>query len=274
MLTRAVAQRVVLHHANPRHSELPAVAPKGLSGWTAVGVTRVVVDKVVAREGIVGALGLVEHRDVRLDPAVIHQPVQHLGRAVAGIGDQPFRPQLEAVVNALDHGLGGGHLGLTRRRRGLHVDNDRVLHIDEIIGAISIDRRAAPGGGPARRRIDGRDELRLDRRGAAESSIVEGSKVLRDCSVGLGVELSGRLDPALAMSVRHDQAGIDGEALAADKPFSDASPHCRLEQFAQEIIIAAATMTVLRESRVIRHVAVQAKPTEPPIGEVQMDLVA
>ena len=100
------------------------------------------------------------------------------------------------------------------------------------------------------------------------------AKVLRDCSVGLGVELIGRLDPALAMSVRHDHAGIDGEALAADKPFSHASPHYRLEQLAQEISIAEPAMARLGESRVIRHVAVQAKPTEPPIGEVQMDLFA
>src|SRR6516162_8763902 len=102
MLTGAIAQRVVLHHADPRHRELPAITPEGLCAWTAVGVTGVVVDKVFAREGVVGALGLVEHRDVRLDPAVIHQPVQHLGGAVAGVSDQSLRPQVEAVVSALD----------------------------------------------------------------------------------------------------------------------------------------------------------------------------
>jgi hypothetical protein len=56
MLAGAVAQRVVPHHANPWPSELP-VALKGLSGRTAVGVTRVVVDEVLAREGVVRALG-------------------------------------------------------------------------------------------------------------------------------------------------------------------------------------------------------------------------
>src|SRR6516162_4819443 len=113
MLAGAVAQRVVLHHANPRDSELPAVALKALSSRTSVAVTGMIVDEILAREGVVGAFGFVEHRDVRLDPAVIHESVEYLGRAVPGIGDQPLRPQIKAVVSAPDHGLGGGHLGLT-----------------------------------------------------------------------------------------------------------------------------------------------------------------
>src|SRR5215471_10011190 len=76
MLAGAVAQRVVLHHANPRDSEPPAVALKGLSRRTSIAVTGMIVDKILAREGVVRAFGFVEHRDVRLDPAVIHQPVQ------------------------------------------------------------------------------------------------------------------------------------------------------------------------------------------------------
>src|SRR5262252_9490281 len=74
MLAGAVAQRVVLHHANPRDSELPAVALKGLSSRTSVAVSSMIVDEILARKGVVGAFGFVEHRDVRLDPAVIHKP--------------------------------------------------------------------------------------------------------------------------------------------------------------------------------------------------------
>jgi hypothetical protein len=43
---------------------------------------------------------------------------------------------------------------------------------------------------------------------------------------------------------------------------------------AQEIALAEAAMAVLREGRMIRHLARQAEPTEPPIGQVQMDLLA
>jgi hypothetical protein len=66
----------------------------------------------------------------------------------------------------------------------------------------------------------------------------------------------------LLVRVRLDQAGVGGEALATDKPFSHAAPHCRLEQFAQQITIAEAAVTVLREGRVIRHLALQAKSAE------------
>jgi hypothetical protein len=34
---------------------------------------------------------------VRLDPAVIDQPVQHLGRAVSGVADQALGIQIEAL---------------------------------------------------------------------------------------------------------------------------------------------------------------------------------
>src|SRR5438045_7615861 len=74
--------------------------------------------------------------------------------------------------------------------------------------------------------------------------------------------------------VRPDQAGIGREALATDKPFSHAAPYCRLEQLAQEITIAEAAMSVLRESRVIRHIALEAESAEPPIGQVQMHFLA
>src|SRR5207253_3063632 len=85
MLARPIAEQVVLRHSGPRRRESSAIVLEDLSGRAAVGVALVVVGEVLAREGAVGALGLVEHRDVRLYPAIIHQPVQHLGRAIAGI---------------------------------------------------------------------------------------------------------------------------------------------------------------------------------------------
>ena len=41
--------------------------------------TSVVVGEVGPLEGAVAALGLVEDRDVRLDPTLMHQPREHLG---------------------------------------------------------------------------------------------------------------------------------------------------------------------------------------------------
>jgi hypothetical protein len=42
----------------------------------------------------------------------------------------------------------------------------------------------------------------------------------------------------------------------------------------QEIALAEAAVAVLGEGRMVRHFARQAEPAEPPIGEVQMDLLA
>ena len=61
---------------------------EGIPRGAAVGVSGVVVGEVVAREGTVGALGFVEYWNVRLDTAIVHEPVQHLGRAVGGVADQ------------------------------------------------------------------------------------------------------------------------------------------------------------------------------------------
>ena len=48
---------------------------EGFARRAAVGVSGVIVGEVVAREGAVGALGFVEHRNVQLDPAIVHEPV-------------------------------------------------------------------------------------------------------------------------------------------------------------------------------------------------------
>src|SRR5947208_666077 len=87
----------------PRNRSLPAIVLERLPGGASVGVTGVVVSEVLAREGAVGALGFVEHRDVRLDPAIMDQPVQHIGRAVGGVADQPGGVQIEAIQRPLDH---------------------------------------------------------------------------------------------------------------------------------------------------------------------------
>src|SRR5438046_2068192 len=50
-----------------------------LPGRADIAVALGVIGKVLAREGAVGMLGFVEHWDVRLDPLLIDQPVQHLG---------------------------------------------------------------------------------------------------------------------------------------------------------------------------------------------------
>jgi hypothetical protein len=52
---------------------------------------------------------------------------------------------------------------------------------------------------------------------------------------------------ALAVGVGGDQAGVDGEALAADQAFGHAAAHDGLEQLAQQIALAEAAVAVLGE---------------------------
>ena len=78
---------------------------------------------------------------------------------------------------------------------------------------------------------------------------------------------------ALAVSIGDDHAGVDGEGFAAHQPLGHAARHHRLEHLAQKIAVAEAAVAVLGERRVVGHVAVDAQPTEPAIGQIEMNLV-
>jgi hypothetical protein len=93
-----VAEQIVFRHTGPRRGEPPAIVLEDLAGRAAVGVTGVVVGEVLARESAVGET--CRTPGCALDPALMDQPVQHLGRAVAGVRNQSLRPQVEAIVSA------------------------------------------------------------------------------------------------------------------------------------------------------------------------------
>src|SRR5437868_12581690 len=110
-----LAGSVVDHHTATRHGEPSAVALEGLASRAPVGVADMVVSEVLARESAVWALGFVEDWAVRLDPTVMNKPVQHLGRAIGGVTDQPGGVESAGFGRALDHALGCSHLGLPDR---------------------------------------------------------------------------------------------------------------------------------------------------------------
>ena len=76
------------------------------------------------------------------------------------------------------------------------------------------------------------------------------------------------------MSVRHDQTGIDGKALATDQALGHATPNHRFEQFAQKVGVAEPAVACLGKGRVVRHVAIETQSAEPAIPEVQVNLFA
>src|SRR6267143_5268486 len=81
-LAGAIANHAVLIDERARHSIDFLALPEFLPGRADIAVALVVIGEVVAREGAVAALGFVEHRDVRLDPALMHQPGKVLSRAI------------------------------------------------------------------------------------------------------------------------------------------------------------------------------------------------
>ena len=247
-----------------------------LAAGAAVDVARVVVGEVAAGEGPVLARGLVDHRDVRLDALLVHQPVQHLGRAVGRVGGEPFGPQIVALVHPLDHGPGGGDLGLAHGRGRLDVHDDGVIEVDQVVGGVGEEGQALVGAGPSGRRIRGRDELgrrpasprRRRRRPAPPDTRRWRGSPLR----------AGR--PSSPGTPRWRLASALIRLASTAKPSPPTRPSAmqrrddRLEQLAQQVALAEAAVAVLREGRVVGHVAVQPQPAEPAIGEVEMNLLA
>ena len=58
---------------------------------------------------------------MRLDSALVHQPPNHLGRAVTRIGDQARQSDFELFGRTVEHRLGRADSGLANGRRRLDV---------------------------------------------------------------------------------------------------------------------------------------------------------
>ena len=82
------------------------------------------------------------------------------------------------------------------------------------------------------------------------------------------------LDPVLPIGVRLDQAGVDRKAVPTDQPLANAAPQHCFKQSPQEIALAEAAVAVLGEGRMIGHLTIKPKPTEPSIRQIEMDLFA
>ena len=78
----------------------------------------------------------------------------------------------------------------------------------------------------------------------------------------------------LLAGVGRDQAGVDGETLGADQPFSHAARDDGLEQIPQDVALTKTPMPVLRKGRMIGNFAIQPEATKPTIGEIEMNLFA
>ena len=62
----------------------------------------------------------------------------------------------EAIVRPLYHGLGGVDLLGEARWRRLHINDDGVFHVDQVIETVAEHHLVAPARRPGRRRVGGR----------------------------------------------------------------------------------------------------------------------
>ena len=155
------------------------------------------------------------------------------------------RLDLEPFLDAIHHDLGGVHLVRAVCGRGLDVEDDAGLGVDQVVGRIGVKRRAAGRGRPLRGRVGERHVLRRLTRflcGVQRFQVLAYRARERRLPVPAGIAAR---DTALAVCVGLDDAGIDGEAFASDQALSQAALQHLLEHEAQRVAVAEPSMPVL-----------------------------
>ena len=188
-------------------------------------------------------------------------PVPYAVSATSRLGFKPC-----VCFGTLDHGLGRGHFVVGAGRRGLHVDDNRVLDVDQIIEPVAELNALVGFGGPGRTRVHRRDRLwHLAIR--IGIFVIKGAEKLgnrpRLTLRQRPVDLVGGLGMITA-GVRFHDAGIDREGFTLDQTGVHARPHHRLEYLAEQVAVAEPAVTIDRERRVIGHLVVEVEPAEPP----------
>ena len=200
-LAGAIAHQAVLVDERARHPIDLLALTQLLATRAGVEVSSVVVGEVGPLEGAVAALGLVEDRDVRLDPTLMHEPREHLGRTIRTVGGQPLRIEPEAILAAFDHRACRTDLGLADRAARLDVDDDGMVHVDQVVGGVGEERVALQRSGPLGSRIGARHELRLHLARCTPGGIVQRVEILAAPIVGSRPMPSNRPAPTLPPSV-------------------------------------------------------------------------
>ena len=140
------------------------------------------------------------------------------------------------------------------------------------------ERRTAHRPRPLSSGIGRRYELRVDLGGSAKCRVVKGGQIfLHGAAGGRGITRLAPFrarDRPLLVGVRHNQAGIDCEAVAADQACRQARLDDTLEHMAEEIAIAEPLVAGTRERRMVGDLGLDAQTAEPAIGQVHLHLAA
>src|SRR6185437_833725 len=152
-LTGPVDAGTVLGDAGSRRGIGAMELDQQLALGTGVAILLGIEGEVGSGEGAVGAVGLVEHRDVRSNAALLDQEGEVLGRAIGAVGGKALRLEAEALGGPVEHGARGAHLRLPNGPARLDIEDDRMVGVDQIVGGIGEEGLALVGPGPLRRRI-------------------------------------------------------------------------------------------------------------------------
>src|SRR6516164_3626215 len=101
MLPGEVEERADLRQPVARLGEVAMVLLQLFVAGADIDVGFRIVGEVAARKGPVRALGLIEHLYMRFDTALVHQPAQHLRRAVARVGTSACRMAVVASTSMI-----------------------------------------------------------------------------------------------------------------------------------------------------------------------------
>src|SRR5713101_907010 len=110
--------------------------PEKLTLRADVEVALPIERKVGARQDALFPLAHVPNRDVRRDAAA-DNPMEKFASAICRVSGEPFGLEPKSLVSPLDHRLCCSDLVISAGRRGLYVDNDRVLDIDQVIERVA-----------------------------------------------------------------------------------------------------------------------------------------
>src|SRR5271155_6153574 len=102
LLACKVDHRPVLRQPVARLGENAVVLLELFAAGAGIKIPLWIEGEVAARKRSVRALGLVHELHVWLDPALVHQPPDHLSRAVAAIRDQARRRDIELFGRAVE----------------------------------------------------------------------------------------------------------------------------------------------------------------------------
>ena len=142
--------------------------------------------------------------------------------------------ELEALLDPFDHrprrldfrgAMGSGRLD---------IDDDAGLHVDQVVGRVGVERRAAGRAVQRGRRIGQRDVLPAAPVGSL-ACFIEPVQVLAHGAASPGcasicAAATSAPGTPLAVGIGLDHARIDREAFAADQAFVDAALSDPLEQ--------------------------------------------